>query len=119
MPDPINQFEVNMVTELIMEGGAFYSVKDDVIGAIREAQDKHGYLPSNPCRQIVILGEEFGESCKEVLEGTRGLASVPGAMDRAYTELGQLAAVAIRMMVRIKATNVKHRQEDRRASDQA
>lgn len=68
----------------------------DVYLEIKHAIIKHGLL-RNPERSMVILMEEVGEAAKEIV----GLKEV-GARERAFKELMQVAAVAMRLAVQIK-----------------
>lgn len=63
---------------------------------IKHATLKHGIL-RNPDRSIAILTEEVGEAAHEVIE-----LKEPGARERAFHELMQVASTAMRLAVQIK-----------------
>lgn len=87
-------------------------IRDYVIPAVHEAHEKHGPLTHEHCRAMTIMGEEFGESCAEILEYTRRQRSslalsynrspieLPGR--KAQRELAQLAAVAITLIANLE-----------------
>ncbi|HEV7680017.1 MAG TPA: hypothetical protein VGQ42_15750 [Candidatus Dormibacteraeota bacterium] len=60
----------------------------------RDHQDvKWGVQDHDPFTYVAILGEEFGEFCREVLESNRGVPTT-----NLYTEAVQVAAVALKII---------------------
>lgn len=79
----------------------------ELLTAISDAEMEHGRLPLDHCRSVVILVEEVGEACKEILEIARmermkEPQAANTAREMAVKELAQVAATAIRLIANIK-----------------
>lgn len=75
--------------------------RDVVLGAVRQERhrqiERHGNDNHHPAIWYTILGEEAGEvaKCAETMTFARELGELVDARRQAYTELIQVAAVAV------------------------
>lgn len=71
------------------------SIKDE----LAKAMDKYPSWPTDPCHALIIIGEEFGELTKDVLQ----LSYEPHktSLERLRKEAIQTAAMALRFMASI------------------
>lgn len=75
---------------------------------VARQDDKWGIQNHTPCQWAAILGEEYGEACKELLEGE--LMSQESSFELARQELYEVAAVALQTIMsldRMKLTREK------------
>ena len=68
----------------------------DVIAELERQDEKWGYPQNNhPFEWTSILGEEFGEMCKDINEACFNAGSNRGDFEKAITEAVQVAAVSV------------------------
>lgn len=73
----------------------FYWIMNQVQMELVKAQKKHPYWPTDPLHALAILGEEYGELNKAILQATFDDAS----RVEVYKEAIQTVAMAVRFLV--------------------
>lgn len=74
------------------------NIYEDILKELRRQDLKWGEQNHSPIEWLVILGEEFGEVCKEALDNKVKYESSGSGLENYREEVVQVAAVAIQML---------------------
>jgi len=110
---PDHKWRIGQVT--LGPGDTKHAVTERISAEIKRAQSLYPYWPTDPLHALAILGEEFGELTKEVLQATYERDKAD--WDRLETEAIQTAAMGIRFCLSLKKYRVcsrkkQHEQEE-------
>lgn len=104
---------------LMPQGNALNQVACEVLAEVERATRKFPTWPTDPLHALAVLGEEFGELTKDMLQLTYEPHKT--SMSNVRTEALQTAAMALRLIMSLERyeyqPSVQHRQDQREGSE--